>query len=82
MIIKRERLAANGRKEIDWLANVTSAHLSAETPPVLTAERYDPVEELSSTTYIRVQRGEGVYVCSDDGRTVDIVSRLTEREAR
>ena len=78
MIVKRQSYDEHARLETRWTPNVTSAevvwddewqsdvlrvHIAAENP--------NPCDEL-----VVLDRGEGVYLCNDEGKTVEVLSRL------
>ena len=79
MILKRMHYDAKGRLTTRWTPEITGA-----------ARFYDEdwkadVVEMTfkgdhPTERVVIHPGEGLYLCNDEGRTVEVLSRLQTRE--
>ena len=80
MILKRQSYDDKHRLETRWVPNVESAEVvwsdewESEVLRIhIACENPNPCDELE---LIVLDRGEGVYLCNDEGKTVEVISRL------
>lgn len=76
MILKRQGRDESGRMITHWTPGIESAlrcydeNWQTDVIETRFADGHPPERVL-------LNRGEGVYLCSDEGRTIEVLSRLT-----
>jgi len=81
MILKRQSYDAQHRLVTNWSPGVTFASRLYDDDwqsDVIELRYADP----PTTERVLLDRGEGVYLCNDEGRTIEVLSRLPGGAAR
>lgn len=77
MILKRQTYDDNGRLATTWAPGVTRVERVFDEDWESDVLRVSFGKDSAQPTGVIVlERGEGVYLCSDEGKTIEVLSRL------